>query len=442
MVRRSARAEVLTGLNALTHVGVAGNLSDAQLLDRYLARGGEAAEAAFEVLVARHGPMVLNVCSNVLRDSNDAQDAFQATFLVLASKARSIRQSDALAGWLLGVARRVAVRSRMDLARRRAYEGRAAEMKADLQRDRAESWPELHEEIGRLPARFREPVVLCYLEGLSTDAAAARLGCPKGTVLSRLSRARERLQGRLTRRGLAPSLGPLIAATAPESIPPGLLTATVRASLSFAEQPATAIGLSSAAAVALARGVIYAMMISKLKVMGAAALVCALTLGGLQALGVHLNGIRAARAAQEAAPSRPGHEIGPRSAVSRVDRLDFGELHVDAIAEGQLGLEFKGVVDPGLSLKIEVPGFVTVKDVRLIRRGDDRHGDVDCLVTLALDTKSAGMRTGNVKARLGDQEASVPVVGRRPRARTDEGPGHLKSVRQLLRSPRLLRAVV
>ena len=188
MVRRSARAEVLTGLNALTHVGVAGNLSDAQLLDRFLARGGEAAEAAFEVLVARHGPMVLNVCTNVLRDSTDAQDAFQATFLVLASRAGSIRQSDALAGWLLGVARRVAVRSRMDLARRRAYEGRAAEMKADVKHDRAESWPELHEEIDRLPQRYREPVVLCYLEGLSTDAAALRLGCPKGTVLSRLSR--------------------------------------------------------------------------------------------------------------------------------------------------------------------------------------------------------------------------------------------------------------
>ena len=93
MVRRSARAEVLTGLNALTHVGVAVNLSDAQLLDRFLVRGGEGAEAAFEVLVARHGPMVLNVCRNVLRDSNDAQDAFQATFLVLASRARLIRQS-------------------------------------------------------------------------------------------------------------------------------------------------------------------------------------------------------------------------------------------------------------------------------------------------------------------------------------------------------------
>ena len=410
MLGRSARAELLTGLNALTHVGVAGNLSDAQLLDRFLARSGEAGEAAFETLVGRHGKMVLDVCSNVLRDPHDAQDAFQATFLVLASRAGSIRERDALAGWLLGVARRVAVRSRTDLARRRAYEGRAAENKADVRDDRAESWPELHEEIGRLPERYREPVVLCYLEGLSTDAAASRLGCPKGTVLSRLSRARTRLQDRLTRRGLAPSAGLLIPGIAPEPIPPGLLTATVRASLSFVEQPASAAGLSSAAALALARGVIYAMMISKLKVLGAVVLVFTLTLGGLQALGVNANGIRAAGAVREAAASPRGEEIDPRSSVSHVDRLDFGDLHVDAIAEGQVGLEFKGVVDPTLSLKIDVPGFVTVKDVRLARRGDDRPGDVSWSSPSRWTRESAGKRTGNVKARLGDQEASVPVV--------------------------------
>src|SRR3954454_13727564 len=102
MVGRDEGAELLSGLNTLTHVGVAGNLSDAQLLTRFLARGGRSAEAAFEVLVARHGPMVLDVCCKVLRDPHDAQDAFQATFLVLASRAGSIRRREALAGWLLG----------------------------------------------------------------------------------------------------------------------------------------------------------------------------------------------------------------------------------------------------------------------------------------------------------------------------------------------------
>jgi hypothetical protein len=111
-----------------------------------------------------------------------------------------------------------------------------------------ESWPELHEEIRRLPERYRVPVVLCYLEGLSTDAVATRLGCPKGTVLSRLSRARERLRGRLARRGLAlptPSLfGGRAPRAAPAAIPPRLLTAAVRASLTFVEQPAIAACLS------------------------------------------------------------------------------------------------------------------------------------------------------------------------------------------------------
>src|SRR4051794_36227623 len=111
MVGRSAGAVVLNEFNTLIHLGVAGNISDAQLLARFLAGSGEAAEAAFEVLVARHGPMVLDVCRNILRDHHNAQDAFQATFLVLASRAGSIRQRDSLAGWLLEVARRVAVRS-------------------------------------------------------------------------------------------------------------------------------------------------------------------------------------------------------------------------------------------------------------------------------------------------------------------------------------------
>jgi DNA-directed RNA polymerase specialized sigma24 family protein len=134
MVGRSLSADVLGDLVTLTHVGVVGNLSDAELLDRFLGRRSEAAEAAFEALVTRHGPMVLDVCGNVLRNSQDAQDAFQATFLVLASRAGSIRRRDSLASWLLGVARRVALRSRAGVARRRMYERQAAERKPTARR--------------------------------------------------------------------------------------------------------------------------------------------------------------------------------------------------------------------------------------------------------------------------------------------------------------------
>src|SRR5262249_43024760 len=158
MVRRTAGAELLGGVRILARLGAAGTLSDDQLLTRFLARSGEATEAAFEALVARHGPMVFDVCGHILRDPHDAQDAFQATFLVLASRAGSIRRRDDLAGWLLGVARRVAVRSRVNQARRRAYEGRAAVLRAHRAGDGCEPWPELHEEIDRLPERYREPV--------------------------------------------------------------------------------------------------------------------------------------------------------------------------------------------------------------------------------------------------------------------------------------------
>jgi len=330
MVSRSLRADVLRDLLALTHVGVVGNLSDAQLLDRFLGRRGEAAEAAFEALVTRHGPMVLDVCGNVLRNPHDAQDAFQATFLILASRAGSIRRRDALASWLLGVARRVALRSRADVTRRRVYERRAAKTKADREENPPESRPELHEEIGRLPERYREPVVLCYLEGLSTEAAALRLGCPHGTVLSRLSRARDRLRGGLTRRGLALPTGLLVAglcpAAAKAAIPADLLDATVRASLKFAEQPAAA-ALSSTTAVALARGVIYTMTITKLKIFGAAVLACVLAAGSLQTSALEFGGAGGARG--PAAPGLQDQADAPKQAVNDVQRRAVNRLVKD-----------------------------------------------------------------------------------------------------------------
>jgi DNA-directed RNA polymerase specialized sigma24 family protein len=162
MASRSTGASSLRELNALTQSGVVGNLPDSELLDRFLARSGDSSDSAFEVLVGRHGPMVLDLCHNVLRDYHDAQDALQATFMVLASQAKSIRRRDALASWLLGVAHRVAVRARAKAVRQRMYEMGAAEMGTHHEGDRPESWPELHEEIGRPPARYRGPVVRCY----------------------------------------------------------------------------------------------------------------------------------------------------------------------------------------------------------------------------------------------------------------------------------------
>ena len=258
----SLRAGSITTLvGALFAEGSATGVTDQQLLERFVLQQDEAAELAFEALVQRHGPMVLSVCCNALRDQHDAEDAFQATFLVLARKASSLRLPGRLGPWLHGVARRTcqkvsARRSRLDRLKRRV--GARAQMAVAYEPipgpDRQEESDMLHEEIGRLPDRFRTPVVLCYLEGLTHEEAARQLGWPIGTVGVRLMRARERLRVRLTRRGMAPSMTaplPLIARSEPLAT---LLTRqTARGAMSFISRtgPTSCAIPSQVAAIAL-----------------------------------------------------------------------------------------------------------------------------------------------------------------------------------------------
>src|SRR5215469_281744 len=183
--------------------------SDRELLDDFAARGSE---AAFAALVSRHGPMVLRAARRVLGHEQDAEDAFQATFLVLARNAGSIRKREAVASWLHGVAYRTAMKAKRSAARRRDHEARlraAAQPAAP-----GPTWDEvqavLDEEVQRLPACFREAFVLCVLEGKSGPEAAAELGCKEGTVKSRVNRARRVLQRQLERRGI--KLSALLAA--------------------------------------------------------------------------------------------------------------------------------------------------------------------------------------------------------------------------------------
>ncbi len=221
-------------LATLFGVGAIGGLPDAELLARFVdGRGDAAAEAAFEVLVSRHGPMVFGVCRRVLGDAHAAADAFQATFLILVRKAPLVRVEGSLGRWLYGVSRRVARRARAGVvaerSRMRALNGFDAPGEAPPP-DRDELREAIDEEIARLPAHYRSAVVLCYLEGLTQDQAARRLVCPVGTIESRLHRARERLRLGLTRRGLAPialSSAALAAATARAEVPPSLAAATV-----------------------------------------------------------------------------------------------------------------------------------------------------------------------------------------------------------------------
>ena len=155
-----------------------------------------------------HGPMVLGLCRRMLRDPRDIEDAFQATFLVLVRKAPAIRDRDLLANWLYGVAYRVAVRARGNVLRRRDREARLGEIDPPARLDFGgsdEVPPALDQELNRLPARYRSPLVLCYLKGLTHDQAAEALQCPVGTVRSRLARGRNLLKRRLTARGQAPA---------------------------------------------------------------------------------------------------------------------------------------------------------------------------------------------------------------------------------------------
>jgi RNA polymerase sigma factor (sigma-70 family) len=227
-------------LGALFDIGVVGDLPDGQLLDRFTASHREAAELAFHALVERHGPMVLRVCRRLLDDPNDAEDAFQATFLVLLRRAGSIRDRSSVAAWLHGVAHRLASRARVESARRRRIERQG--VRQSLERndgpDRLDLGSLIEAEVARLPEKYREPIVLCYLEGLTHEGAADRLGWPVGTVRGRLARARDLLRSRLTRRGVTASaalaaVGSLDA-SARVAVPTALREATVRAAVEVA----------------------------------------------------------------------------------------------------------------------------------------------------------------------------------------------------------------
>jgi RNA polymerase sigma factor (sigma-70 family) len=296
---------LLKELRTLYAEGSIGSLTDGQLLERFVAGRDE---AVFAALVERHGPMVLQICRATLGNDCDAEDAFQATFLVLARRAGSIRRRDSVASWLFGVARRIAARARVDAARRRKHERRAAEMAArsDDRQERPDLGPVLCEEVANLPEKYREVVVLCYLEGHTYEEAARRLGRPIGTVKVRLSRARGLLLGRLTRRGLGLPAGAAAlegSAEAAAVVPPALVRGTVQAVL----QP------SASAAARLAARVSRSMMMTR--TLGVAAVLLSAGFIGLAAA-ASLRGMPARQPApaQKAAPPK----IHPDSVVVRV----------------------------------------------------------------------------------------------------------------------------
>jgi RNA polymerase sigma factor (sigma-70 family) len=284
-MRHATNGAVLKPLRTLFRTGSCAGLTDGQLLERFVRRRDEQAEAAFEALVARHGPMVFGVCRRILGDCHEVEDAFQATFLVLVRKARSLRVEDSLGGWLYTVTHRIAARARDQARARSRSEGPGVEAlceRGDVPEPLFDVRPLLHEEIRRLPQKYRAPIVLCYLEEMTHEQAAEQLGWPVGTVRGRLARARETLRSRLTRRGVtlgSASLGAMLAGEAAASVPPAVVESTMRAAWGFAASGATA-GTVPAAAAALTMGVLRTMFLTKLGVAAAGLLAAGIVTAG------------------------------------------------------------------------------------------------------------------------------------------------------------------
>jgi RNA polymerase sigma factor (sigma-70 family) len=318
-------ASVLRQLHELAAARLPEGATDRDLLQRFAAAQDR---QAFEVLVRRHGPLVLGVCRRVLRQEQDAEDAFQATFLVLARKAASLCNAGAVVSWLYGVARRTALTAKRAASRRHAHESRArAALPADPSWEAA--WREvqavLDEEIGRLPDRLRAPFLLCHLEGHSRAEAARQLGLREGTVWSRLAQARKLLRGRLARRGITLSavLGAagITGSAGAVGLPAGLISTTARAAAALARGSAAEV---SAAVVGLAERGARTTAVAKLNL--GLALTAVLLAAGAAVLA--LSGLAPAPAAKA--------DPEPATAAKDTEGRATTDLHGDPLPPGAL----------------------------------------------------------------------------------------------------------
>jgi RNA polymerase sigma factor (sigma-70 family) len=415
-------------LQTLFDSGRAGDLPDGVLLERFVSARDE---AAFEVLVARHGPMVLRVCRAALADPDEADDAFQAVFLILVRRAASIRSRGSLASWLFGVASRVSARARVDAGRRRRHEREAgarrpAAAPADVDA-RPDPAPVLHEELARLPDRYREAIVLCYFEGHTCDAVARRLRRPVGTIKARLCRARGMLRQRLIRRGVTLPAGLLatgIATEASATVVPATLApvpaALSRMTVAVACRTAAGAAAASARVSLLAKGVLKAMFLRKLTLAAVLSIPAVLVAGTV--LIAH------------GSPG-PRDEPGPK-ADARV-----GQTPADPVNRQPVG-KIGGDDPASVALRDALPAAATTADpyyftFALIRLAKARNASGDREGTLAafrLADQVAGtvkdqhlrrlamMRTAVARGRLGDTEPARATLGHFAREADGLGP--------------------
>ncbi len=430
-------------LGSLYALGAAGDLTDGQLLERFLTRDDPiASEAAFAELVDRHGSLVQAICRRELGDPNDASDAFQATFLVLVSKARALRDWETVGGWLVGIARRVSARARVESARRRKHLERLGVERAQsgnlgstspIIADEPDHGP-LIAEVARLPERFRAPVVLHYFEGLSTEATAQRLGCARGTVLSRLSRARSRLKQRLEDRGAAPGLLVAIGDAVPrwlpiEPVPSSLAQATVRSAGALGLAGASVESAVPTAVARLSRRVARTLSLARAAALASIVVVAAagVSIGlaaGLQTAGAPQRGemMKKAREGGVKAPAssgkndaKPGETVAVRGRVLDPDGKPLGGAQV-FLSEPEVGLTGEpqrlGTTGPDGGFDVRIPK--SALSPRL-----DRPEGPNVLATVVAFSPGLGPDWAQVDAKRVSQPITlrlrpddVPVEGR------------------------------
>jgi RNA polymerase sigma factor (sigma-70 family) len=358
-------SEVIQHLRSVCLPGGA-DLTDGRLLECFVS-GRE--PAALEALVRRHGPMVWGVCRRVLRHHHDAEDAFQATFLVLVRKAAAIRSPARLGNWLYGVAHQTALKARATRAKRKERERPATDMPEPAVTDPGvgnDLQPLLDQELSRLPEKYRTVLVLCELEGQTLTEAARQLDLPQGTVASRLSRARALLAKRLGRRGLVVSSGVLAALLAPSrasaGVPPSVLSSTITAVTAVAAGQAA--GVVSLNVVALTEGVLKAMLLTKLKSMMMVLLVAAAVVGSGGVL----------YRTQAADPGQPGLQpVPPRTVaeqnppVERKPKQDKNQESKQPKGKGEGGTP-KGGKAKGETDEPDKPSKPTAERIKLVRQ--------------------------------------------------------------------------
>jgi RNA polymerase sigma factor (sigma-70 family) len=361
---------VVRHLRKIADVQMLAEAADGQLLERYIV-GHE--ELAFAALLRRHGPMVLGVCRGVLGQREDAEDAFQATFLLLARKASSIRKRDSVASWLHGTAYRLAVRAKTQRALRRSKERQAPTLRIPDPRVGAawqELCPLLHEEVEKLPEKYRTALLLFYWEGKTQDEVARELACPMGTVQSRLGRGRKLLQQRLTRRGLALSAGSftafLVGNTASAAIPAQMLDSTLKACLQIGSA-----AVSAPVAVLVEEG-LKAMFWAKLKV--ATTLLLALSVAtGLGAWAHQVLDIKPSERRENTGTQRVAKL--PHSADPTQAGLDRNGEPLPAGAVARLGtVRFRHVVAKGLVFSPDGKNLVSSGGDMVLRFWDVETG--------------------------------------------------------------------